>query len=216
MLWDKFIDMSEELIKIFDANGKRLHSVYEWDKCHSNYFWTSDVLEMGHISIIDMRPSKGMWMMHVNTYSKDYVPMPIYGFDVVVGKNKVTGCFHDMSPTDDVNHPLCQKFREQVAPFVPERTRPLPDWAKEIFSDSMIAAGNVRDEEEIDRLISFGIQHLKDWFEHRPAASEAHREGKAKYCKNQLMNENSKNVMVSLGLDEDYVNKFKKIQFPYV
>jgi len=211
--WDKFIDLSEELKKIFDKNAKRVDSDIMWHECHTNIFWKSPTLEMGHMSIIDMRPSKGMWMMHVNTYSVDDVPMPIYGFDVVCGKNKVTGCFHDMSPTDAKDHPVCRKFQERVAPFVPERTRPLPDWAKAIFSDSMIAAGNVKDEAEIDRLVSFGIENLKDWFEYVPFS--AHIEGRRKYCENQLKNENSRNVMISLGLTEQYVDFFKIEQFPY-
>jgi len=212
-MWDKFIDLSEELKSIFDENAIREWDDRIWNERHTNLFWRSSKLGMGHMSVIDMRDSKGMWMMHVNAYSVDEIPMPIYGFDVVCGKNKVTGCFHDMSPTDSKDHPVCRKFQEQVSPFVPERTRPLPDWAKEIFSESMIAAGNVKDEKEVDRLVSFGIQHLKDWFEYVPYSS--HLAGKTKYCENQLKNENSRNVMISLGLEEWYVDYFKKIQFPY-
>lgn len=233
-MWDKFIDLSEELKLIFDENASRDPDDRIWNECHTNHFWRSSKLEMGHMSIIDMRDSKGMWMMHVNAYSIDETPMPIYGFDVVCGKNKVTGCFHDMSPTNAKDHPVCRKFQEQVSPFVPQRTRELPDWAKEIFSGSMIAAGNVKDEKEADRLVSFAIQHLKDWFEFVNSLNAeqvlkwngsewynvdvpylSHLAGKSKYCENQLKNENSKNVMISLGLEEGYVNSFKRIQFPF-
>jgi len=46
--------------------------------------------------------------------------------------------------------------------------------------------------------------HLKDY-----------KSNRSKYCQNQLENTNSKNVMISLGLDPDYVTQFKKQQFPY-
>jgi hypothetical protein len=221
--WDKFIVLSEELKNIFSKHADLVADGRDWHEDHINYFFKNHMLEMGHISIIDRRETHGMWMMHVNTYTNEKYPMPVYGFDVICGKKKVTGCFHDMSPTTP-NHPVVKQYEDTVRGFVPVRTRPLPDWAKEIFTESMVAAGNVKDEVEIDRLVDFGIRNLKNWFEYASTLeptddvelSKQHNAGKAKYCHNQLMNDNSKNVMVALGLGEDYVKRFKGIQFPYV
>ena len=37
-------------------------------------------------------------------------PAPIYGFDVIAGKNKMTGAFHDFSPSADPDHPMIQGY----------------------------------------------------------------------------------------------------------
>ena len=36
----------------------------------------------------------------------------IYGFDIIAGKNKVTGAFHDFSPLLQKEHPLTEWFKE--------------------------------------------------------------------------------------------------------
>ena len=95
--WNEFIDFSEYL-KTTMSGYCGSPSVEVVDQ-HTNYYYASEKTDLAHISIIDMRESKKMWMMHVACYSKSEYPMPIYGFDVICGARKVTGCFHDMSPT---------------------------------------------------------------------------------------------------------------------
>jgi hypothetical protein len=224
-MWKKFIELSESLKIIFEGHAGFGYGNEDWHENHYNMFFSSDRLELGHISIIDFRETKGMWMMHVAAFAKPDIPMPIYGFDVVCGKNKVTGCFHDLSPTvHTTDHDKAlDDYQVLVKHFIPERTRPLPDWAKQIVSDSMIAAGNIQNEKEASTLAYFGRENLNRWFFHLNQMSRIHDDeiiqhhelGKMKYCFNQLQNQNSKNVMVSLGLEEDYVERFKSVQFPY-
>ena len=58
-------------------------------------------------------------------------------------KNKMTGAFHDFSKSSGgEEHPLIDWFKEAVEQFVPSKKRELPEWALNIFSGSMIAAGN--------------------------------------------------------------------------
>lgn len=221
--WNEFIDFSEYL-KTTMSGYCGSPSVEVVDQ-HTNYYYASEKTDLAHISIIDMRESKKMWMMHVACYSKSEYPMPIYGFDVICGARKVTGCFHDMSPTTSGYYSKASEdFKANVAPFIPKRTRDLPPWAKEIFSDHMVVAGATDDVTEIKNLVHMGKENLHAWFKELtgnfPLQSDHARivdysHNRAKYCKNQLENTNSKNVMVSLGLEEDYVNQFKKRQFPY-
>ena len=88
----------------------------------------------------------------------------------------------------------------------------------------MVVAGATDDVTEIKNLVHMGKENLHAWFKEledkTPLQSEHARivdysHNRAKYCKNQLENTNSKNVMVSLGLEEEYVTQFKKRQFPY-
>lgn len=224
-MWNEMIKLSESLQIVFEGHCGFGEERGPWDEGHKNLFFSSNKLEMGHISIIDKRESKGMWMMHVCAFAKPEYPMPIYGFDVICGKNKITGCFHDMSPTvtTDQTKKIEENYAKLVEYFIPERERPLPEWAQEIFSDKMLAVGNVTKKQEISALVFFGMINLNVWFSGLNTVNKSfdqevindHEMAKSKYCFNQLQNVNSKNVMVSLGLKKSYVDNFKKIQFPY-
>lgn len=212
-MWDDFIHLKHELTRIFTyycENGKPDHYL---EQNHYNWYWKSKRLELGHISVVDKRESHGLWMMHVNAYSNCVYPMPIYGFDVVCSKKKVTGCFHDLSPT---GHNDMQLVRKEV-----KRERELPDWAKEIFSGNMLAAGNVTEADECLEYATQGMDSLEAWFLQLevldsipPSAKFLH--ARSRYCHNQLQNPHSFNVMKNLGFPEDYLTEFKTTkQFPF-
>ena len=218
MMWNNFISLKDELIRNFIYYCDRPNTDHREEYGHYNWFFSSRVLDMGHVSVVDKRDSHGMWMMHVNAYSKSQTPMPIYGFDVVCSKKKVTGCFHDLSPTGFNDMKM---ERKEVA-----RTRPLPDWAKEIFSENMIAAGNIKDTNECLELCALGSENLERWFD-KATQIPSHAvmddaemyefcNAREKYCFNQLQNPHSFNVMLNLGFPEDYLKDFKtNKQFPY-
>ena len=64
-----------------------------------NRVWRNDHVRRAHIDVVDARESKGLWMMHVCVFPVIQNDGPIYGFDVIAGKNKMTGAFHDFSPS---------------------------------------------------------------------------------------------------------------------
>jgi len=217
-MWNDFIELKDDLIRTMTLYCDSPNVDHREDLGHYNWFWSSRVLDMGHVSVVDKRDTHGIWMMHVNAYSKSKTPMPIYGFDVVCSKKKVTGCFHDLSPTGFNDMKM---ERKQVA-----RTRPLPDWAKEIFSENMIAAGNIKEKDECLELCAFGSENLERWFDkaskipmYSVMDDAEHYEfcmAREKYCHNQLQNPHSFNVMLNLGFPEDYLTDFKtNKQFPY-
>jgi len=221
-MWDEFICLSESFSILFEGHfGKSQTVPFQEHSDHTNLVYTSDKLALGHISIIDKRKEKGLWMMHVAAYANPEYPMPVFGYDVVTSKTKVTGVFFDVSPTI-IPSKTENYFAEITRPFKTERTRELPPWAKEIFSPHMIAAGMPKPN-EIKQLSYLGRITLTHWIEELQnkqaqidAEITAHQNKTLqKYCQNQLQNTNSKNVMLSLGLDEDYVDTFKKYQFPF-
>ena len=88
----------------------------------------------------------------------------IYGFDIIAGKNKVTGAFHDFSPLLQKEHPLTEWFKEENKWYKPSKERELPDWAKAIFSGGMIAA-NVQEEKELNQICTMGVSNLENYID---------------------------------------------------
>ena len=175
--------------------------------------WANDNVRRAHIDVVDARESKGLWMMHVCIFPTLDNPAPIYGFDVIAGKTKMTGAFHDFSASADPDHPMIDGYRESVAHFVPEKQRKLPEWATNIFTDKMLAAGNVKTDEEADEIIRIATTNLRAYFDEvGTSKGEGDRALVSAcqdyYCHNQQQNPHTPNVMKSLGLNEDDVDKF--------
>lgn len=219
-MWDRFIELQHLFEELFANNADSfVNHQAKYEDCHTNLFFRSNKIELGHISVIDKREDRGMWMMHVAAFSRSEYPMPIFGYDVICGKKKVTGCFHDISPTGR-HSKTCEEFSKLTKSYDLGKKRELPEWAKAIFSENMVASGQPN-ESECVVLAELGGHMLQYWLEELSSLDPTneyiskHENAKAKYCENQLKNDNSRNVMVALGMDEDYVKKFKRIQFPY-
>ena len=151
--------------------------------------------------------------MHVCVFPNLNNDAPIYGFDVIAGKTKMTGAFHDFSPSADPEHPMIDGYRDSVADFIPSKKRELPEWATNIFTDSMLAAGNVRNEEEAVAIIDIAIHNLRAYFDEVGlSAGNGNRDlviaAQNYYCHNQQQNPHTPAVMKSLGLPEDEVDVF--------
>jgi hypothetical protein len=145
---------------------------------------------------------------------------PIYGFDVIAGKNKMTGAFHDFSRSSDPEHPMIQGYYDSVEHFVPEKQRELPEWATNIFTGKMLAAGNVKTEEEAAEIIRIALDNLHTYIdevkEFNNNGDEAEVvEAQNYYCHNQQQNPHTPAVMKSLGLPEEDVDIFcRDMLFP--
>ena len=218
LIWNKLIDYQDEIISIFDEQATEINEpgldyFNRPDGGWINRVWANDNVRRAHIDVVDARESKGLWMMHVCIFPTLDNPAPIYGFDVIAGKNKMTGAFHDFSASSDPQHPMIQGYFESVEHFVPEKQRKLPEWATNIFTEKMLAASNVKTEEESDEIIRIAIANLRAYFDEvgvskgegdrtLVAASQDY------YCHNQQQNPHTPNVMKSLGLDEADVDRF--------
>jgi len=176
-----------------------------------NRVWTSDRYRRAHVDVVDARSSKGLWMMHCCIFPHIHNSAPIFGFDVIAGKNKITGCFLDYSPTTDKNHPMLEYFAEEVSRYDWIKKRELPDWAQRIFSSNMVAAGNVQDETELSQIESLAHIMVNHYIEtvgetnHSIADSTFEQNF---YAQNQKQNPHTPKVMTSLGLNEEDVRVF--------
>ena len=98
----------------------------------------------------------------------------------------------------------------------------MPDWAKAIFSGGMIAAGNVREEEELNKICTMAVSNLNNYID-----KIKNHENEAKmldvikaqnyYCEHQQKNPHTPRVMQSLGLPDEDIKLFCSDNlFPYV
>jgi phycocyanobilin:ferredoxin oxidoreductase len=225
LIWNQLIDCQKEIINIFNEQAQEIQEdgldrFNRPDSGWINRVWANENVRRAHIDVVDARDTKGLWMMHVCIFPTLDNPAPIYGFDVIAGKNKMTGAFHDFSPSADPDHPMIQGYFESVEHFVPEKQRELPEWARNIFTEKMLAAGNVKTEEEATEIIRIALDNLRAYFdevgltkgEGDPTIVAAAQDY---YCHNQQQNPHTPNVMKSLGLPEEDVDKFcKDMLFP--
>lgn len=166
------------------------------------------IFRRADLDIIDATEDRKLWMMHLCVYPHLNDPSPIYGFDIIAGPNKVTGAFHDFSPVDPNNH-ILQHFTEKVHSFIPSKPRELPEWARNIFSGSMVSAGNVRDPEELQTILDLANDNL-DYFLHNigQETENDYTEQHNWYAINQKKNPHTPRVMESLGVDPVTVRRY--------
>lgn len=176
-----------------------------------NKIWESSLYRRAHIDVVDARESKGLWMMHCCVFPHTHNPAPIFGFDVIAGKNKITGCFIDYSPAGDANHLMIRYFDNEVCRYDWSKKRKLPEWAERIFSEHMVAAGNVSDESELRQLTSLTHILINYYLETVGDTNNTIMDTTASqnyYCENQKQNPHTSKVMISLGLSETDVKVF--------
>ena len=218
MIWEKLIECKDEIIDIFNEQAKEiqepgLEHFNRPDGGWVNRVWANDSIRRAHIDVVDARDSKGLWMMHVCIFPDLKNPAPIYGFDVIAGKNKMTGAFHDFSASSNPDHEMIGRYKESVEEFIPSKQRQLPEWATNIFTDKMLAAGNVNTIEEAVSIIELAQDNLRAYFDEigeftgygdrdLVTASQNY------YCHNQQQNPHTPRTMKSLGLNEADVDKF--------
>ena len=222
-VWDTLINVQQLLEKRFNETGTE---VFEpgMDRFNQpgwlNRVWTSDRYRRAHIDIVDARDSKGLWMMHCCVFPHTHNPAPIFGFDVIAGKNKITGCFIDYSPTGNPAHPMLDYFAEEVKRYDWHKPRALPDWAQRIFSSNMIAAGNVSDEDELAQIVSLAgilVNHYTECVSESNNTAVNTSEAQNYYAQNQKQNPHTPKVMASLGLNEEDVRVFiQECLFPEI
>ena len=218
MIWDHLVKCQDQIIQMFEHHGVEIDEpgmaqFNQPDSGWINRVWQNEDIRRAHIDVVDARETKGLWMMHVCVFPQLNNDGPIYGFDVIAGKNKMTGAFHDFSASSGgEDHPMVQWYQDAVKDFVPAKKRELPEWAMNIFTPSMIAASNVK-EEEATVIIQMALDNL---FEYLDTIGDYTGQGDRDmtiasqdyYCHNQQQNPHTPRVMKSLGLNEADVDLF--------
>ena len=227
ILWNKLIDCQNKIIEILDSsceeyNEPGLEHFNIPQNGWINRVWSNAHVRRAHIDVVDARDTKGLWMMHVCVFPVLTNPSPIYGFDVIAGKNKMTGAFHDFSASAFKIHPMLNHYFDSVKNFTPKKQRDLPPWAKNIFTDKMLAASNVNSVEEAAQIISIAVNNLQYYMQTVCEFDNYVNEkdvilAQNYYCDNQKQNPHTPRVMKSLGLDDHMVDEFcQNMLFPNI
>ena len=216
MIWERLVKLEKEIIDVLDKHlveykepGMERFNKPGW----TNRTWSSMSVRRAHVDVVDARETKGLWMAHVCLFPMLENGGPIYGFDIIAGKTKVTGAFHDFSPLLQKEHPLTKWFIEENKWFKPSKERELPEWAKAIFSGGMIAAGNVQEERELNQICTLAVSNLNAYIDKiGQFNTDSKREDVIRaqnyYCENQQKNPHTPRVMQSLGLPDEDIKLF--------
>lgn len=212
LIWNRLIDIQNEFERLFDKTGEEYQEPgldrFNW----YNRVWTSKHYRRAHIDVVDARDTRGLWMMHCCVFPHLTNPGPIFGFDVVAGRNKITGCFHDFSPTLEQDHPLIDWFADEAVKLQWNKIRKLPEWAERIFTSSMVSAGNVSNQEEVDQIFNMAKNNLCYYLKYignfNNTTNRSSASAQDYYCENQRQNPHTPKVMAALGLDPDQVRVF--------
>lgn len=209
-IWDKSIACAEQIEKLFRDTGE-VEKVTINDRLGiKDLVFSSMRYRKAHISIVDARKTKNVWMLHVTVFPQLNDPSPIYGFDIVAGPNKVSGAFHDFSPAGDPNSFMWLWYNAQVAGLEWNRKRELPEWARQIFSRSIVAIGAVG-EEELDEFIQVGLTNLEFYLKNVGKDQQdvaTFEMAQNRYCRYQKQNPHTPRVLINLGFTEQEAQDF--------
>lgn len=209
-IFEKSIDCAWQITKLFNDTGE-IVEVYRDDRLGINdLVFSSNRYRRAHISIVDARETKKVWMLHVTVFPHYNDPSPIYGFDIVAGPNKVSGAFHDFSPAGDSSSFMWLWYNAQVTGLEWNKSRELPEWAKNIFSPSIVAIGAVG-ASELDEFIKVGLTNLRFYldnvgYDQQDVAS--YEMAQNRYCHYQKQNPHTPRVLVNLGFTDIEAKEF--------
>lgn len=212
MVWNSLIELSTRIEQIFDDQFERYPITEDINfSGWKDTYWKSDHIRKCHLKTIDNRDTQKLWLMHINIFPNETLNTPILGFDIVAGQSKITGSFFDYSPVHE--HPYMEYFYDKVKDLEWNKPRELPDWAKAIFSDHMIAVGNIRTDEEIIQLTETCLDLIQYYVKHLGQYDKVgdYKEIQNRYCRNQKLNPHLHRSILAMGISEEdkdrYVNK---------
>ena len=215
-LWDKLNNYAEWIGSRFDDSFERWDNPKYTEQMHfsgwKDTFWKSDKISKAHLKTIQPENGKGLWLMHVNVFPNEGIEFPILGFDIVAGPKKITGSFMDYSPLEGFVHPYSDYMKEAVKDLEWVKARELPPWAKEIFSENMIAVGNINTDEELNQFIEVTtklVDHYLDNLEFTsPQTGRDTLPSLNKYCSNQKLNPHLHRSILAMGISEEDKNAY--------
>lgn len=219
VVWDKISKLAADIEDKFKQTGEPEKDVtddYGW----YNAIYTSRSYRRAHVEIVDFRETYNIYILHCTIFPHFNDPSPIWGFDAVCGPNKITGAFHDFSISGDPTSFMWLWFNAKVHGLEWNKPRQLPEWAQQIFSPAMVAAGNLQDEQEIDQLCSTALTTLDFYLANvgkdQQDVTDYHM-AQNRYCHYQKQNPHVIRSMISMGVEENTMKRFvQEVLFPEV
>jgi hypothetical protein len=200
-MFEKAIACADQITKKFRETGELVQTIVNEKQGLRDLVFSSAKYRRAHISIVDARESKKLWLLHVTVFPHYNDPSPIYGFDVICGPTKVSGAFHDFSHAGDPTSFMWLWFNAEVNGLEWNKKRELPDWARQIFSPAMVAIGAVG-ADELDEFVKIGLTTL-DFYLDKVGCDQQidadYHMAQNRYCHYQKQNPHTPNTLVNLG-----------------
>lgn len=215
-VWDKIEQLAETLKLRFSETGTEYAA--EDSDGWQNYLYSSSAYRRAHVEIVDFRTSHKIYILHCTVFPHYNDPSPIYGFDAVCGPSKITGAFHDFSNAGDHSHFMMKWFAKETENYGWRKPRELPEWARQIFSPSMIAAGNIQEGTELKDLCNIALKSLDYYLDNVGVTQDWPNDyhlAQNRYCHYQKQNPHVIKSMVAMGIPENKMKKFvDEVLFP--
>jgi len=209
-IWEKSIECAQEIERLFEKTGELVKQTTDERLGIRDLVFHSLRYRRAHISIVDARETKKIWMLHVTVFPHYNDNSPIYGFDIVAGADKVSGAFHDFSSGGDKDHDMMRWFANFVAGMDWNKRRELPEWARRIFSNHIVAIGAVGIS-ELEEFIHIGLTSLNFYLDrvgHTQQDVANYAMIQNSYCYYQKQNPHTPRVLVNLGFSEQEARNF--------
>lgn len=211
--------VSHEIYSRFFASGNLIHEKQNPVLGINDSVFSSQRYRRAHISVVDARETHSLWLLHTTVFPHIEDNSPIYGFDIIAGPKKVSGAFHDFSASGKSDHYMMDWFKNRTSHIDWNKKRELPEWAKKIFSDNMVAIGAVG-ESELEKFSDLGLESLSYYLSNVGNTYDAntdYSDYQNFYCVNQRVNPHTAKVLVNLGFSECEAEDFvKETLFPFV
>ena len=208
-LWERVLKVGSYFEQRLKETGTLLPEAQEYD--WYNHLYSSPTYRRAHVEIVDKMQSHKILVLHCTIFPHYNDPSPIWGFDAVCGPSKITGAFHDMSYGGDADHFMLKHFADTVKDLNWKKERELPAWASEIFSENIVAAGNINDEVELERLCSLAESNLDYYLNNVGKTADPNNdyyEVHRKYASNNKQNPHVARSMISMGVPEEVILRF--------
>ena len=217
-LWNRTAQLAEKIEYALSMTDNKALSNNEEQYNWHNKFYQCNRYRRAHVEIVDNRETHKLYIIHCTIFPHYNDPSPIWGFDIVCGQSKITGAFLDFSNAGDPDHFMMKWFNDQTKDITWNKPRNLPDWAKQIFSPAMVAAGNINTEQEFDLLENLALKSLNYYLANAGYTQQSgmdYHMAQNRYCYYQKQNPHVVNSMVSMGVPEDTMKQFvSELLFP--
>jgi len=229
-IFKRICSLGEQLNDVISKNASPIEKdidKYDW----YNRVYVSQKFRRAHIEVLDKTKEHNMLIVHATIFPHINDTAPIFGFDVICTGKKISAIFHDFSPTTRPNHFLMRSFDSRVKKLNLPPTRDLPEWAKNIFSQNIVASRTITDEKMVDEIIDTVMLNLKEYilwlgteFHEIPAVDDdkdifihsvVHMQNR--YCEHQRKNPYPVKMLKNFGLtEEDAIEFVNKHLFPTI
>ena len=179
-----------------------------------NYGWqnirfSSDYFRYAHI---ERYSDKTLEVLHFTCFPNEWCSDPIFGFDIITTDKKCLAAFMDMSPVDNKKtFTIDGKF---TTPYN------LPDWAKLIFSENVLAVVPTDEEFEMicDMVLHIFTSYISDLVDckEKSLRVEYIKAAQNRYCEQQQKNERTYNVLKAKLGEEKAKYFMENILFPKI